>query len=135
MATANGGFNDSGAALSPPGAGSQRTDMGTQGAMDLPDAGYGEQAEFQDIQGGAPMAGGMPAPTGMFDGTQKPGVPVTDGAEYGPGVGLDAVKPPEVGGQDIALIAQYLPAFEQMAQRGDTPEGFRQFVRYIRGLA
>lgn len=130
----SGGFNDSDAPLSPPGALSQRTDMGTQPAMDLPDAGYGEQAEFQEIQAGAPMAG-MPQPVGMFDETAKPDVPVTDGANYGAGVGLDAVKPPLVGQQDIALIAQYLPAFEQMAMRDDTPEGFRQFVRYIRGLA
>ena len=135
MATTNGGLNESGAPLSPPGAMSQRTDMGTQAPMDLPDAEYGEQAEFQQIQGGAPMAGGTPPPTGMFEGTQKPNIPVTDGANYGPGVGLDAVKPPQPGSQDFQLIAQYLPAFEQMAQRDDTPEGFRQFVRYIRGIA
>ena len=132
MATSNGGFNDSGEALSPPGAMSQRTDMDTQAPMDLPDAGYGEQEDFQAIQGGAPMAG---APTGMFAETQKPELPVTDGANTGPGVGLDAIQTPDTMQADIALIATYLPALERVEKRDDTPESFRKFVRYVRGLA
>lgn len=133
MPTSSGGYNDSGVALSPPGAMSQRTDIESQPAMDLPDAGYGEQQEFQEIQGGAPMAG---APTGIFQPTEKPTIPLTDGANTGAGAGLDAVSTPDnATSRDFALIAQYLPAFEQMAKRDDTPEGFRQFVRYIRGVA
>ena len=119
--------------LSPPGAMSQRTDLPTQGAMPIPDAAYGEQQEFMDIQGGAPMAGA--APVGMFDPTMQPDVPVTSGANYGAGPGLDAVQTPDVMKADVQLIAQYLPALERVEKREDTPESFRKFVRYIRGLA
>lgn len=133
MATSNGGFLDSGAPMSPPGAMSQRTDLPTQGAMDLPDAAYGEQQEFQDIQGAAPMMGAQPV--GMFADTQRPETPVTDGANYGPGAGLDAVQTPDMMKADIQKIAKYLPAFERMAAREDTPESFRNFVQYIRGSA
>lgn len=132
MATQNGGFSDSGVPLSPPGAMSQRTDLDTQASMDLPDAGYGEQAEFQEIQAGAPMAA---APTGMFAESNHPELPVTDGANYGPGVGMDAVQTPDTMKADIALIASYLPALERVEKRDDTPESFRRFVRYVRGLA
>ena len=60
------GYNQSGVPLSPPGALSQRTDMQPQGAMQIPDAAYGEQQAFQEIQGGAPMAGpAAPPPIGM----------------------------------------------------------------------
>lgn len=132
MATVNGGFNDSGAALSPPGALSQRTDVDSQAPMDLPDAGYGEQAEFQEIQGGAPMAA---APEGLFDPPSGPSGPLTAGANIGPGAGLDAIQTPDSMKSDIALIAQYLPALERVEKRDDTPESFRKFVRYVRGLA
>ena len=135
MATQNGGFSDSGVPLSPPGAMSQRTDLDTQASMDLPDAGYGEQADFQEIQGGAPMAGGAVPPTGILEGSRHPELPVTDGANYGPGVGLDAIQTPDTMQADIALIASYLPALERVEKRDDTPESFRKFVRYVRGLA
>jgi len=132
MATANGGFNEAGAPLSPPGALSQRTDIDSQAPMDLPDAGYGEQAEFQEIQGGAPMAA---APDNLFSPSARPGEPLTSGANTGPGAGLDAVRTPDTMQSDIALIAQYLPALERVEKRDDTPESFRKFVRYVRGLA
>jgi len=106
-----------------------------QAPMDIPDAEYGEQSEFQEIQGGAPMAGAAAPPTGILEGTLHPELPVTDGANYGPGVGSDAIQTPDTMRADIALIASYLPALERVEKRDDTPESFRRFVRYVRGLA
>lgn len=136
MASASNGFNASGAALSPPGALSQRTDMQAQGAMQLPDAAYGEQQAFQDIQGGAPMAGGpaMPRPMGMSAPTQYPNEPVTAGAAMGDGPGPEAL--PQQGSpftNDMKMIGKYIPQFEAMAADENTPESFRLFVRYLRG--
>ena len=136
MTVANGGsdFNGSGMPLSPPGAMSMRSDMAAQGAMALPDAAYGEQAEFQAIQGGAPMAGGPAAPpTGMTAPTQQPDVPLTSGANTGPGPGMDALPTGNVMDADLKMVAKYLPQFERMATQEDTPESFRLFVRYLRG--
>lgn len=130
-ASGSGGFNGSGAPLSPPGALSRRTDM--QAPMQLPDAGYGEQADFQEIQGGAPMAGGMMPPPDIFADTQRPDVPVTDGADYGPGAGMEALPTTSSFDNDAAMIAKYLPQFEQMAMQEDTPDSFRQFVKFLRG--
>jgi len=128
---ADAGFNGSGAALSPPGALSRRTDM--QSPMQLPDAGYGEQADFQQIQQGAPMAGGFTPPPDMFADTQRPDVPVYDGADYGPGADSSALPTDSVLDADTAMIAKYLPQFEQMAAMDNTPDSFRQFVKYLRG--
>lgn len=129
-ANGSGGFNNSGAPLSPPGALSKRTDM--QSPMALPDAAYGEQAAFQEIQAGAPMAG-EPAPPDIFSDTMRPDVPVTDGADYGPGVGSEALPTANTFDTDNAMIAKYMPQFEQMAAMEGTPDSFRQFVQYIRG--
>jgi len=122
--------------MSPPGAMSMRTDMQAQGAMDLPDAAYGEQAQFQADQAGAPMAGAPAAmpPTPMRAPTQQPDVPLTDGADYGPGAGSAALGGKStVVDADTKMIAKYLPQMEQMALAEDTPESFRLFVRYLRG--
>lgn len=135
MAQGSSGFNQSGAALSPPGALSQRTDMQPQGAMQLPDAAYGEQAQFQADQGGAPMAGqpALPMPMGMSAPSQYPDQPVTSGAPMGPGPGMEALPDRSVMQQDMKKISKYLPQFEAMAGDEDTPESFRLFVRYLRG--
>jgi hypothetical protein len=129
-ARSSGGFNGGGAPMSPPGALSQRTDM--QPAMNLPDAAYGEQAAFQEIQGGAPMAGGMMPPPDLMSGTERPQVPVTDGADFGPGADSTALPQTNVMEDDAAKIAKYLPQFERMAMQEETPDSFRQFVKYLR---
>lgn len=120
--------------VSAPGAMSTRTDLGPgQAKMQLPDAAYGEQAEFQQIQGGAPMAQ-MPAPTGLFAPTERPDEPVTAGAPIGEGSNMLAGAT-DVMRQDMLKIQKYLPQFEAMAKMDDTPESFRLFVRYLRGQA
>jgi hypothetical protein len=77
------------APVSGPGALSRRTDGGSpQGRMQLPDAKYGEQAAFQEAQGGAPMAGSsMPPPQPLTGPSMRPQEPVTAGAASGPGPG------------------------------------------------
>lgn len=134
MALAASGFNNSGVAASPPGALSQRTDMRPQGAMQLPDAAYGEQQDFQQIQGGAPMQGTpvMPPPTGLMAPTERPDEPVTAGAPVGPGPGMESLPRDDVYGNDMKMLAKYMPQFESMAMEESTPESFRLFVRYVR---
>ncbi len=130
-------FNQSGVAVSPPGAMSQRTDMQAQGSMQIPDAAYGEQQAFQDMQGGAPMAGAptpMAAPpVGMGAPTQRPSEPVTAGANYGDGPGSGALPTDQTMQKDMQMIGKYLPVFESMAASDSVPESFRLFVRYLRG--
>jgi hypothetical protein len=129
-------FNGSGMPVSPPGEMSMRSDMTAQGAMDIPDAAYGEQAEFQALQGGAPMAGGpaMPPPVGMMAPTTMPDVPLTDGIPSGPGAGPEALMPQTtVVDTDMKMLGKYLPQFEKMAAQEDSTESFRLWVRYLRG--
>ncbi len=125
------------APVSGPGALSQRTDGGpSQPRMQLPDAAYGEQANFQDIQGGAPMAAdpGVPLPPGLGAPTMRPDEPVTEGVPVGPGSSV-LRTPQSVTQTDIGKIAKYLPQFEAMARLDDTPESFRIFVRYLKGAS
>ena len=100
------------ASVSGPGALSQRTD---QPKMALTDAKYGEQRDFQSIQGGAPMGqpagppagpGGAPAemPVGFGAPTANPNEPVTAGAAVGAGADQSALNLP----------------------KGDTPEELRR---------
>lgn len=96
MADGHGGPRtpNSPAAASPPGALSQRTDGGaTQAPQVAPGNGYGERKAMLDLQGSAPMQGGglsrdmlppLDAPT------DRPGEPVTAGADAGPGIGAFA---------------------------------------------
>lgn len=125
------------APVSGPGALSQRTDGGpSQPRMQLPDAGYGEQADFQAIQAGAPMAEdpGAPMPPGLDAPTMRPYEPVTAGVPVGPGAN-SLIAPKSVTQSDNQKIAKYLPQFEQMARLEDTPESFRLFVRYLKGAS
>lgn len=137
MAQASSGFNQSGAALSPPGAMSQRTDLQPQGAKRLPDAAYGEQAQFQADQAGAPMAGqpSMPMPMPMSAPTQYPNEPVTSGAAIGDGPGPEALQTQSPYARDMKMLGKYIPQFEAMAKDENTPESFRLFVRYLRGTS
>ena len=120
-----------------PGALSQRTDGGpSQPMVDIPDAGYGEQAEFQAIQGGAPMAGmeAMPAPpTPLSAPTDMPNVPVTAGLPFGPGPGPSGDNPASrMDDADLQNLAKYLPQFQAMASGEDVPAGYMRFLTRLR---
>ena len=84
------------APVSGPGALSQRTDGGAMDGMTQPmqqytGFGYGENKELNDQQAGAPMAGmpSMPELLSLDAPTAFPDEPISAGADYGPGPGLD----------------------------------------------
>lgn len=129
------------APASGPGALSQRTDGGP--IRDLPNAKYGENAEFREIQAGAPMAtaggdptsppsGGGTVPVGFDAETQNPEEPVTSGAELGPGPGPEALGFAERASQARAAIApRILALVGHRANQPDVSQDFRAFIRYL----
>jgi len=122
------------APVSGPGAHSRRTDGG---AMDLPDAAYGENKAFQEIQQGAPLkpassAGSMPQITPLSASSTQPDVPVTDGSAYGPGAGMEAITSGQTPNQeDSEHLRKYLPLLIDIAQKDNTPPATRRWVRTI----
>lgn len=139
------------APVSGPGALSKRTDGGPQPMRDLPDAGYGEQAQFQEAQGGAPMAGAPPAAGPPQQGgappvevtpfgapSARPDEPVTHGADAGAGPGLSSLGLQDPNEQltqeDLAQLAVYLPYLEWMASLPNAAPSTRSYVRRIKGL-
>lgn len=131
------------APVSGPGAHSKRTD-GKQPKMQLPDAKYGEQQDYQDIQSGAPMAqvNGQPAVTQqpitqnftpMGAPSTQPDVPVTNGAQYGAGAGQEALNTTGVNPnqEDAQFLARYMPTLVSIAESDDTPPGTKRWIRAI----
>jgi|SRR5881409_3228810 len=134
--------------VSGPGQFSKRTDKAVgQANRSLPNADYGEQAQYQQQLQGAPMAqdqGGGQGFSSMFgdpsqnvvglgEDTTMPDVPVTDGADSGPGAGSEVLP----GGQpdaNISKLRAYLPALEYMADNGNS-DAARNLVRQIQAQA
>ena len=110
-----------------PGPYSKRTD---QPKRALPDAGYGEQADFQAIQSGAPMAA-TPNVVPLTDPTQRPTEPVTAGSPLGPGSGPAPAGPSM--SQDTQALAKYLPLLQAQAKDPNVAPSFKSFVRFIEG--
>jgi hypothetical protein len=134
--------------VSGPGPFSQRTDR--QPIQAIPNAGYGEQKAYKQLQQDAPMAQSSGVPQGadfsaMFgnpanqvvpmgaDSTQ-PGTPVTDGAALGMGRDMSSLG---LGNprsqQDLQNLASQLPVLEYMANQPNASWGLRQLVRNIKG--
>ena len=127
-----------------PGKFAKRTDR--QGAKRLPDAGYGEQKEFQNMQAGAPMAkaptqrmpmGGNPLGNvvPLTAPSQRPGEPVTAGVDAGPGPGREILglkSPTETTLQDLSKLAKYMPLMMQYADSPQSSGTMKAFVRYLR---
>jgi hypothetical protein len=145
MANGHGGYRrpTNPAATSGPGAYSRRTDG--QPRMDLPDARYGEQAEYQEIQAGARMGSPSAAPTpaagvdpsGLVPldaPTGRPDEPVTAGAPAGPGVGPEAIGlgPGATKAADLQQLHAYLPVLIAQANQPTSTREFRNFVRRLR---
>jgi hypothetical protein len=132
------------APASGPGALSRRTD-GAPAKMPLPDAQYGEGADFQEVQsgaslGGAPPGSSLPAAPGPNPASvvsigapsAQPDTPVTDGAEFGAGSGVEALGLPEnLDRMDAQDLRKYLPVLLKIAERSDTPPGTKYFVRRL----
>jgi len=138
---ARGGYQPPGkpAPTSGPGPFSQRTDGPGQPSRTLANAAYGEQSNFQDIQGGAAMADSaqqMPDIVPLGAPTQRPNEPVTAGSPSGPGVGPEAIgmglSNKDQTQADVRQIAQYLPSLEKMANQSGVPTSFVRFVKYVR---
>lgn len=149
----NGGYRrpTNPAPVSGPGALSKRTDGGPGhklAAVKLPDAGYGEQKDFQAIQSGAPIAKAgaavpstaAPAPStpppGLGDPTMNPDQPVTAGANAGDGPGSEVLglfDPQNAAVENIQYMLRYLPTLQYMVDMTpDAPMQTRALVRYLR---
>lgn len=130
------------AQVSGPGSLSRRTDS-PQPTMALPNAKYGEQANFQQIQQGAPMqapadpmdGGGVPItpPTGLADPSQRPNEPVTAGAPAGAGPGLDALNLPQ-GDSRESIKAQYAAILPSLIAESQSPYATQAFKDSVAAL-
>lgn len=138
----HGGYRKPGspAAVSGPGAHSRRTDG--QPITDMPDAQYGENQTFTSLQQGAPLASAGGAPAGAPSGgapvnltpldapTAQPDVPITHGADYGPGASSSILG---LGGDPNRMDAKALAAYKQwlimMSTRDDTLPSVRSWIR------
>lgn len=126
-----------------PGKFSQRTDKAVSEAnRNLPNADYGEQAQYQQAQQGMQsQAPSAPAPSfsdmfgdpsanviGLGEPSTMPDVPVTDGADAGPGAGSEALSSTQGGTAD--KLRAWLPALQYMADTGNS-DSARNLVRQI----
>lgn len=132
------------APVSGPGAHSARTDGGVT-KMALPNAEYGEAADFEQIQSGAAMnreGGGLSAPpanpqprqvTPLSAPSEWGDVPVTDGIDSGDGRGSNALNLPlgTEGQQDARFFAQIMPVLIDIASRDDISPSFKRAIRRL----
>jgi hypothetical protein len=129
--------NTEAVAVSGPGKLSQRTDMVPSGGT------YGSRKATEEIMSGAPMPAGTksagPGPkavasaspvVGLFEPSQMPGTPVTNGYPFGPG---DTPEPqiPE----KYQMLRTYSDRLDTMASQPDAPEAFRRFWDYAKTIA
>jgi hypothetical protein len=154
MAEGRGGYRRPGspAPASGPGRLSRRTDGGPQQTTQpMTGMGYGENQEFNAIQGGAPLAAtpsasntrarnsspadsmGVAA-TPLFAPTAFPEEPVTAGADFGPGAANDQTMFEESLSQDFETLKQYLPDLEEATRFKNVPGSFRYLVSYLRNV-
>lgn len=145
MANGHGGYRAPAnpAPVSGPGAHSKRTD-GKANQMALPDAAYGEGADFQEMQSGAQMgSGNAPSPGGqamptpqapqvvpLTEGSTMADTPVTAGADYGAGpssrvLGLGPAQ------QDVEQYGKYLPFLLKLANDPNTSKSTRTAIRQL----
>lgn len=128
MAEGHGGYRAplNPAAVSGPGALSQRTDGGPQGRS--PRAEYGENQEMAAASAGL----GQPAPIDpsglvpMEAGTTHPDVPVTDGMD----MGAPGAMSPGIG-DDILNMRSHYPVLKFVASQPHASNALRQFVREL----
>lgn len=147
MANGHGGYRKptNPAPASGPGALSRRTDG--QPMMDIPNAAYGEQQTFQDVQGGAPMAQGMGMPGASAAGggmplmpfgagSQRPDEPVTAGVDVGAGPGsaiLGMLDEDAIARKaDSEALYRYLPVLEFLANRPGAKASLKNLVRKLK---
>lgn len=132
--------------VSGPGPYSQRTDR--QAIAQLPNAGYGEQKAYKQLQQDAPVAQTNGTPQGMDFASlfgnpgdrvipmgadsNQPGTPVTDGAALGAGAGVGALGLTAEDAQAKANMASTLPAAEFLANKPDSSAAARNMIRRMK---
>jgi hypothetical protein len=135
-----------GTPVSGPGQFSARTDKAVSNANNtLPNAQYGENADYQDQKSSAPMASspGVPADIGALMGsmrpdavglgepTSQPETPVTDGAALGPGAGMEALTPPPED-PSASKNVSWMTALIYMADQPNSSDSARNLVRALK---
>lgn len=141
------------APASGPGRLSRRTDGGPgQKMRDLPNASYGEAAAYSEAQSGAALnlADGALTPSassapqgpvnviGFGDPTMHPDQPVTAGAPFGAGPGIESmglVTDTSAFTEDRKKMVAYLPALEYIANGPNALPSLRMIVRKIKASA
>lgn len=124
------------APVSGPGALSQRTDGGPgQAPASLPDAQYGEQAEFQELQAGAPMAVDRSGVTPLDAPTGRPAEPVSAGSPLGEGPGPEILPSAQDESMSLARAMDFLPALLVLASQPNVDPQTRQLVRQLQSRA
>jgi hypothetical protein len=125
----------------------------SQAAKYVPGLPYGEGQALMATQESAPLAAAPSieqsnTPSGLASAaalqavvpldapTSMPNIPVTDGANFGPGLGMDALG---LGNREAAMddayraqIATYMPALLQIAANPNTSNMTRMIIRKLR---
>lgn len=131
-----------------PGQFSKRTDRAVSDAnRNLPNAGYGEQAAYQEQMTSAPLAQSSINVEGMnfndlfgnaaqnvvplSEGSMQPDTPVTDGADAGAGAGSEVLSSTQQ--QSNSYMASYLTVLEFIANQPGSSDAARNMVRQIKG--
>lgn len=134
------------APASGPGALSRRTD-GRQPVMDLPNAGYGENAAYRAAEQAAPMQQDSPAAqattgpapvdtsglTPLGAPSARPDEPITAGMPQGAGAG-STNSAPQLGLDEAqqARLRSYLPVLINIASQQDSDPNTRAYVQKLR---
>jgi len=111
---------------------------------------YGENKALAEQASGASMAQAptssassqMMAPSGMplgqlTDETNDVSAPITDGVDFGPGVGSSAL-PGNISAEtrsidNQAIVKKYYPAMVRAAQLKDAPDSYKRFISFLAG--
>ena len=133
-----------GTPVSGPGQFSERTDKAVSEAnRSLPNAGYGEQQEFQSQMSGADIGQSAVGPSfsdffgdpsanviGLDAESTMPNVPVTDGAALGAGSGPEVLSSTQSTANNY--MASYIPLLEYIASRPGSSDAARNLVRKMK---
>jgi len=107
----------------------------------------GMQYQAQEQAGTAtPASGGVEAPPqrpqmppvfaddvpNLMDPTSRPGEPITDGLNVGPGRGPDALQNRDPRNAETSQLKKWLPLMDPYVDDPETPDSVRAFIRYVR---
>jgi hypothetical protein len=132
-----------------PGKFSKRTDKAVSEAnRNLPNAGYGEQAQYQEAQQGMQkpqevnvqgmnfndlFGSAASRVTPFSEATTQPGVPVTAGAASGAGPGTEALNLADQRSEDMQQLNNWMPVLEFMANQPGASWAMRNYIRQLKG--